>query len=151
MGHIFSRLNISNCSETEDFDIEAPPTSDNTELPSSLNPSTTLIDNHNDESGDLPQSDDTGIDPYDSGDDCTIIHEDRQSSLPFPPQFIAKKQLPLDEIFLEVTERLNFQYEIARNRESRESYANGQINTSSIDETSASPPTQDKLRFRKKV
>ncbi|MGE4349331.1 MAG: hypothetical protein AB7D28_06175 [Candidatus Berkiella sp.] len=140
MGHIFPRLNISNCSGTEDFDIEAPPTSDNTELPSSLNPSTTLIDNHNDESA-----------PYDSGDDCTIIHEDKQSILPFPPQFIAKKQLPLDEIFLEVTERLNFQYEIARNRESRESYANGQINTSSIDETSAPPLTQDKLRLRKKV
>lgn len=131
MGHIFSRLNISNCSGTEDFDIEAPPTSDNTGLLSSPNGSVTLI-------GD-DESNEMSIDPYDSGDDCTIIHEDRQSILPFSPQFIAKKQLPLDEIFLEVTERLNFQYEIARNRESRESYANGQINTSSIDETSAPP------------
>lgn len=144
MGHIFSKLNISNCSDTEDFQIEPPPISNNKSSLSSLNPSFTLTDNNSDESSEM------SIDPYDSGDDCTIIHEDKQSTLPFPAKFIAEKQLPLDEIFSEVTEKLNFQYNVAHKRE-KTLHANYQTNASSTDGTTTNTPAQDKIRLRKKL
>ncbi|MCS5709296.1 hypothetical protein CC99x_010305 [Candidatus Berkiella cookevillensis] len=138
MGHIFSSLNISNCAnkDTEDFDIEAPPPADNTASLSSPNSSHTCVIDGGDESSRSKES-----------DDCIIIHEDKQSILPFPPQLVAQRQLPLDEIFLEVTERLNFQYKAARKRAS---HANCQTNASSTDGTATNTPAQDEIRLRKK-
>lgn len=49
---------------------------------------------------DAASSIDLGV--YDSGDECTVIHEDKSNDLPFDPRIVVTAQLPLDEIAYKV-------------------------------------------------
>lgn len=135
MGNIFSIFNVSDCTNEEDLENEDLESKD-------------YESDNNDESDEkqaLSDSSDQDANPYDS-DDCTIIHSDKESVLPFDLQRVAQAQLPLDEICFEINERMNFRYAAIRNSVSFASMQTDESTTAQSAHTS----TQDAMRPRNK-